>query len=75
MGKILKYDEINTKKNQHVEYSESYEVKFWIQIDEFWKQKTEMYFAKNKGEHDYVVNRWKDEYSGQNVKFISVTYQ
>lgn len=73
MGKILKYEEI--KKNQHVEYSESYEVKFWIQEGEFWKQKTEMYFGKTKGEHEYVTNRWKNDYKGQNVKYISVTYQ
>ena len=75
MGKILRYEEINRKKNQHVEYSESYEVKFWIQDGEFWKQKTEMYFGKTKGEHKYVVNRWKSDYNGQNVKYISVTYQ
>ena len=75
MGKILKYEEINRKKNQHVEYSESYEVKFWIQDGEFWKEKTEMYFGKTKGEHEYVVKRWKIDYNGQNVKYISVTYQ
>ena len=48
MGKIFRYEEINRKKNQHVEYSESYEVKFWIQDGEFLKQKTEMYFGKTK---------------------------
>ena len=74
MGKILKYEEISRKKNQHVEYSESYEVKFWIQDGEFWKQKIEMYFGKTKSEHKYVINRWKSDYSRQNVKFISVTY-
>jgi len=73
MGKILKYEEI--KKNQHVEYSESYEIKFWIQEGEFWKQKTEMYFGKTKGEHEYVINRWKNDYKGHNVKYISITYQ
>lgn len=36
MGKILKHGEINRKKNYHIEYSESYEVKFWIQEGEFW---------------------------------------
>lgn len=75
MGKILRYEEINRKKKQHIEYSESYEVKFWIQDGEFWKQKTEMYFGKTKDEHEYVVNRWKIDYNGQNVKYISVTYQ
>jgi hypothetical protein len=75
MGKILKYEEINRKKNQNVEYSESYEVKFWIQDGEFWKQKTEMYFAKTKGEHEYVIKKWQNDYNGQNVKYISVTYQ
>ena len=75
MGKILKYEEINRKKNQHVEYSESYEVRFWIKDGEFWKQKTEMYFGKTKSEHEYVVNRWNTDYNGQNVKYVSVTYQ
>lgn len=73
MGKILKYEEIN--KNKHVEYSESYEVKFWIREGEFWKQKNEMYFAKTKGEYDYVISRWRKDYIGQNVKYISVVYQ
>jgi len=75
MGKILKFEEINQKKNQHVEYSDSYEVKFWIQDGEFWKQRTEMYFAKKKGENDSVLKRWKSDYKGINVKFISITYQ
>jgi hypothetical protein len=75
MGKILKYEEINQKKNQHVEYSESYELKFWIQEDEFWKQKTETYFAKTKGEHVSVIDRWQNDYKGKNVKYVSVTYQ
>jgi hypothetical protein len=69
MSKILKYEEI--KNNQYLEYSESYEVKFWIQDGKFWKQKTEMYFGKTKGEHEYVFNRWKKDYNGQNVKYIS----
>ena len=71
MGKILKLEE----KKRGDGYSESYEVKFWIQEGEFWKQKTEMYFAKNKGEGGYVVDRWKEDYRGQNVKFVSVSYQ
>lgn len=73
MGKILKYEEIG--KNQHGEYSESYEIKFWIKEGEFWKQKTEIYFGKTKSEHKAVINRWKKDYSKQNVKYISVSYQ
>lgn len=74
MGKVLKYEEI--QKNEHVTYSESFVVKFWIQgIDTFWSQKSEMYFCKTKGEHEYVFNRWKKDYNGQNVKYISLTYQ
>jgi hypothetical protein len=76
MGKILKYEEINRRKNEHITYSESYEVKFWIQgIDTFWSQNAEMYFGKTKGDHEYVLNRWKKDYDGQSVKYISVTYQ
>jgi len=73
MGKILKYEEI--KKNQHVEYSESYKVRFWIKEGEFWKQRTETYYAKRKDEQEYVSNRWKDDYKGQDVKIIAVNYQ
>ena len=73
MGKILKYEEI--KKNQHVEYSESYEIKFWIQEGEFWKQRTEIYFGKTKGEYKSVINRWKKDYKMKIVDFISITYQ
>jgi hypothetical protein len=74
MGKILKYDEI--KKNEHVLYSESYEVKFWFQKpDGFWEQKYEMYYGKSKAEHEYVINRWEFDYKGQSVKYVSVTYQ
>jgi hypothetical protein len=74
MGKILKNDEI--KKNEHVLYSESYEVKFTFQKpDGFWEQRYEMYYGKSKGEHEYVVNRWKTDYKKQNVRFISVNYQ
>lgn len=74
MGKILRHQEI--KKNEHATYSESYEVKFWIQgEDTFWKQKTEMYFGKTKGEHESVLNRWKKDFLGQNVKYISMAYQ
>jgi hypothetical protein len=74
MGKILKYEEI--KKNEHVLYSESYEVKFWFQKpDGFWEQRYEMYYGKNKGEHEYVVNRWLSDYNDQLVRYVSVTYQ
>jgi hypothetical protein len=74
MGKILKYEEI--KKNEHVLYSESYEIKFWIQKpDGFWEQRYEMYYGKSKGEHVSVVNRWNKDYKGQAVRFVTVTYQ
>ena len=73
MGKILKYSEI--KNNQHVEYSEAYEVRFWIQDGEIWKPETQMYFGKRKGEDEYVIKRWKLDYKDENVKLISVIYQ
>ena len=74
MGKILKYAEI--KKNEHVLYSESYEVKFWFQKpDGFWEQKYETYYGKTKSEHGYVVNQWKRDFEGQSVKYISIKYQ
>mgnify|MGYP001768315788 CR=1 FL=1 len=76
MGKIKKLEEINRKKNEHVHYSEEYEVNFWIQKpDGFWEKKYEMYFAKTKGEHEYVYNRWKEDYKGKPVKYISTIYQ
>ena len=73
--KIAKAEELDKTKNQYVEYSESYIVKFWIQEGEFWQQKTEEYFAKSKGEHEKVVSRWKNDYRKQKVKFISIIYQ
>ncbi len=73
MGQILKFEEI--KKNQHVLYSESYEVKFWIKKGEFWEQKKELYFGKTKSEHTHVFKRWKSDYRSEDVKFISVNYQ
>lgn len=72
MGKILKFDEI--KKNEHIKYSESYEIKFWIKDGEFWKQIVETYFGKSKGEHEYIFERWKKDYKNKNVKFISLHY-
>jgi len=76
MGQIKTYPEINRKKNEHVEYSESYEVKFWQQGENgFWLPKNEMYFAKRKDEHEYVVNRWKEDYKNKPVKLINCNYQ
>ena len=74
MGKILRYEEI--KKDEHVKYSESYEVNFWIQKeDSFWEKRQEMYFGETKAEHDSVTNRWQKDYTGKKVKLISVIYQ
>ena len=76
MKKIFKQEELNLKKNEHVTYSESYEVKFWIQGDDtFWKQETEIYFSAGKGDHEYILSRWKKDYAGKNVKLPIVTYQ
>ena len=73
MAKILRYEEI--KKNQQVEYSEAYEIRFWIQDGEIWKPENQMYFGKRKGEHEYVVKRWKLDNKDKNIKLISVIYQ
>jgi hypothetical protein len=74
MKRILKYEEINRKN--HVRFSEAYEVKFWFQKEDyFWEQRTEMYFGETKADHDLVIERWKQDYKGKNVKYISVTYQ
>jgi ribulose bisphosphate carboxylase small subunit len=76
MGKILKYEELNIKKLEQVLYSETYEVKFSIQKDDgFWTRATEMYHAKRKDEHEYVMNRWKKDYKNKNIKLIGIYYQ
>jgi hypothetical protein len=75
MSKIFKYHELNQKQQQHVEFSESYEVAFLMKEGEFWKHKTETYFSKNKCDHDAVENRWKKDYSGKAVKLTRIVYQ
>jgi len=70
---VLKFLEI--KKNQHSIYSNSYEVKFWIKESEFWKQTSELYYAKTKNNHEDIKLRWKNDYKNSNVKLISITYQ
>lgn len=73
--KVFKEGERNRKLNEHVRYSESYEVKFWIKEGEFWKQRSEMYYTENKGAHDFVVDRWRSDYSKYEVDLINVIYQ
>jgi hypothetical protein len=76
MGKIMRYEELNLKKNEQVLYSETYEVKFWIKKDDgFWKQDSLIYHAKTKAEHESVLKRWKLDFKGKEVKIIGVTYQ
>lgn len=77
MGQIKREEELNLKKDEHVLYSESYEVNFWQQDKTtlFWKPESVMYFAKTKGEHEYVHKRWNGDYAGLDVKFISINYQ
>ena len=75
MSKVFKSEERNRKKKEHITYSESYEVKFWIKTGEFWKQVTDIYFTASKGSHEYVEKRWKQDYANSKVKLVSVTYQ
>ena len=76
MGKIFKYEELNLKKLQHVEYSETYEVRFSIQkSDGFWTRDQVIYHAKTKSEHNDVEKRWRQDYKNQNVRLIGITYQ
>lgn len=81
MRKIFIESEINRKKNEHVTYSESYEVKYWILLhgdggqDSFWHPKTDMYYAASKDAHKYVEIRWKKDHKKHTVKLTSITYQ
>ena len=75
MGKVLLYQELNIKKCEHVLYSETYEVRFWIKVGKFWKQKEVIYHAKTKSEHKSVGVRWINDYKGQEVKLIGIYYQ
>lgn len=76
MGKIFKFEELNLKKLQHVEYSETYEVRFSIQKpDGFWTQDQIIYHAKSKSAHKDVEKRWREDNKNQNVKLIRINYQ
>lgn len=75
MGKIFLMEELNIKKQEQVLYSETYEVKYWLKEDEFWKPKDIMYHAKRKDEHQYVQKRWENDFKNQEVKLIGIYYQ
>lgn len=74
MAKVLNSKERDKQANKS-EYSESYNVKFWILDGNFWKQKTEMYYARTKGAHEAVYKKWQQDYKGQNAKYVSTVYQ
>lgn len=76
MGKIMLFEELNIKKCEHVLYSETYEVRFWMKgSDGFWKQNSTIYHAKTKSEHKSVENRWVGDNKNNEVKLVGVYYQ
>lgn len=74
MGKIFKFDELNKKKGEHLVYFESYNVDFTKKDGEFWKECTDVYFAKTAGEHKEVERRWKNDNKRNKVKLKRITY-
>lgn len=76
MGKIFNEEERKKfTKKESVIYSEAYDVLFWISDGEFWKQKTETYYASGKGYGEQIIKKWKKEYKNKGAKLVSVTYQ
>lgn len=73
---IKVFEELNLKKKEHVTYSESYAVRFWIQKSNgYWEQREQVYFATSKGRHDAVVDRWESDHAKFNVRLICCEYQ
>jgi len=70
----MKFEELDIKKNQHLEYSECYEVSFWAEVGDFWTITSKLYYGKTKEEHESVMNRWKSDYAKQKVNLVSVIY-
>lgn len=62
-------------KNKTKLFSEEYIVKFWIKDGDTWIKKEKEYYAEEKDQHKKVVNRWKQDYKGQNAELICVVYQ
>ncbi len=73
MVNVFKKEEI--PKDKHVEYSETYQVNFWITIDGTISKKQEIYHTASKGRHKQVAAKWKKEYNNKAVTLISVIYE
>lgn len=75
MVKVFLNSELDMKKNQHVIYSELYEVTYWIKEGEFWKKKTIMYRTASKGRSVEVFYRFKKDFRDKEVSIVSIIYQ
>ena len=68
----LLFEEI--KKDQQVQFSESYEVVFWRQKEDgYWKQDWVTYYTKAKDDHLPVKERFEKDYPNCNI--VKIVYQ
>ena len=73
--KVLNIQEVYKHKNPLL-FTDSYEVKFWLQNDQgYWAVTFAYYYSTSKAAHRKVELRWKKDYCMFATNLISITYE
>jgi len=74
--KLLSSKVSSVQKTGSVEFSESYEVRFWYtKPDGFRAQRTDVYYARRKDSHADVARAARKEHGLSSADIIRVAYQ